>query len=239
MTLADYAHRSAYPLILTALFAGLFVLVFLRPGSATAKVPTIRRLVTAWIAQNLFLVASSILRTVDYVEAYSLTVLRLSALLWMALVAVGLVLVLVRLLRERSAGWLINANLAAAGLLLGATCFVDLSATTAWWNLRHAREFDGDGAALDLCYMNELGASALLPLVAIERGTAASTVTSADLRARAQQVRRQVMVRTETEIRNSGGSLLDRWRLAKARQRLGFSRSAMPVDGYGCDGAGD
>ena len=33
-----------------------------------------------WIAQNLLLVASTMLRTLDYVEAYSLTELRIAAL---------------------------------------------------------------------------------------------------------------------------------------------------------------
>ena len=124
MTLAEYAHRGAYPLIATALLAGLFVLVTLRPGSATAASRPIRLLVTLWIAQNLLLVASTMLRTFDYIEAYSLTRLRIAALIWMALVAIGLALICYRLLRGRSGGWLINANLLAAAararrLLLG------------------------------------------------------------------------------------------------------------------------
>ena len=116
VTLAAYAHRGAYPLIATALLAGVFVLVTLRPGSDTAAVPLIRRLVVLWVGQNVFLVASSILRTLDYVDAYSLTRLRVAALLWMALVAVGLSLILWRMLSGKSATWLINANaLAGAG----------------------------------------------------------------------------------------------------------------------------
>ena len=39
MTLAEYAHRGAYPLIATALLAGLFVLVTLRPGAPTRRNP--------------------------------------------------------------------------------------------------------------------------------------------------------------------------------------------------------
>ena len=35
MSYAEYAHRGAYPLIATALLAGAFVLVALRPGSET------------------------------------------------------------------------------------------------------------------------------------------------------------------------------------------------------------
>lgn len=236
LTLADYAHRGAYPLIATALFAALFVLACLRPGSDTARVPAIRRLVTLWIAQNLFLVASSALRTIDYIEAYSLTRLRIAALLWMGLVALGLVLVLWRLLRDRSAAWLINANLAAAGLLLGVTSFADLGATAAWWNIAHARQIDGDGAGLDLYYIETMGASSLLPLVALETGSAGDEA----LRYCARQSRRAVMARVEAEIRASGGSLVGRWRLREARRTLGFAHPApavaVPLDMMDCGG---
>ncbi|WP_163595012.1 DUF4153 domain-containing protein, partial [Klebsiella pneumoniae] len=88
----------------------LFVLVALRPGSPSAADPTIRRLVVLWVAQNLLLVASSILRTLDYVAAYSLTSFRIAALAWMGLVAIGLALICWRMLAGRSAAWLINAN---------------------------------------------------------------------------------------------------------------------------------
>ena len=168
MTLAAYAHRGAYPLIATALLAGLFVLVTLRPGSATAAVPLIRRLVVLWVMQNVFLVASSILRTFDYIDAYSLTRLRIAALLWMGLVAVGLVLILWRMLTGRSATWLVNANMLAGGAVLVACSAVDLGAVAASWNVRHAREAGGRGAALDLCYLGTLGPSSLVSLVELE-----------------------------------------------------------------------
>lgn len=104
MGLAEYAHRGAYPLIVTALLAGLFVLVALQPGSDTATKPLVRRLVVVWIAQNMILVASSLLRTADYIEAYALTRFRIAAMIWMALVAVGLMLICWRMLAGKSAG---------------------------------------------------------------------------------------------------------------------------------------
>ena len=76
------------------------------------------------------------LRTWDYVESYDLTVLRIAALLWMVLVAAGLMLVLWRMLREKRGAWLINANLMTSGALLFAVCFVDLGAMAAEWNVR-------------------------------------------------------------------------------------------------------
>jgi hypothetical protein len=171
MTLAEYAHRGAYPLIGTALLAGLFVLVALRPGSPFAASPLVRRLVYSWTGQNVFLVASTMLRTAAYIEAYSLTRLRIAALIWMALVAVGLVLICIRIWRGKSGGWLINANLFAALLALSACSVVDLGRVAAGWNARHAREAGGKGAYLDLCYLAALGPSALLPLIELEART--------------------------------------------------------------------
>ena len=169
MTLAEYAHRGAYPLILTALLAGLFVLVTMRPGTDTAASPVIRRLVLLWVAQNLLLVASSMLRTIDYIEVYSLTELRIAALIWMGLVALGLVLICWRLFRMRSGSWLINANALAALAVLSAATLLDLGSMAAQWNVRHAREVGGRGAPIDLCYLDRLEGSALLPLIELER----------------------------------------------------------------------
>lgn len=168
VTLADYVHRGAYPLIATALLAGAFVLVALRPGSATADAQFVRKLVTLWVAQNIFLVASSVLRTLDYIDVFSLTRLRIAALAWMALVAVGLALILWRMLKAKSASWLINANATAAGIVLSLCTVIDLGSVAATWNVRHAREVGGKGAALDLCYLDRMGSSALTALAELE-----------------------------------------------------------------------
>ena len=169
MTLASYAHGGAYPLIVTALLAALFVLVTLRPGSAMAASRLLRALVSLWIAQNIFLVASSILRTLDYVGMYSLTAWRIAAIVWMGLVALGLALICWRLIAERSAAWLINANVAAALLSVTVVTLLDPDAIAAQWNVRHNRELTGVGAVLDINYLRGLGPSALLPLIELQR----------------------------------------------------------------------
>jgi hypothetical protein len=171
VTLADYAHRGAYPLIATALLAGLFVLMVLSPGSDMAKRPWVRRLVVVWVAQNMLLVASSILRTVDYIETYALTPMRIAAILWMVLVGVGLVLICWRMMRDRSAHWLIDANAFAALGVLAVVSAVDLGAVAAAWNVRHAKEVGGRGVELDLAYLGSLGSPALVSLVELETST--------------------------------------------------------------------
>ncbi len=168
VTLADYAHRGAYPLIVTALLAGLFVLVTLRPGSVTARTGWVRGLVVLWIAQNLLLVISSVQRTLNYVDAYSMTGLRIAALIWMALVGVGLILVCWRLLADHSAGWLINANVLAAAVVLAVCAGIDLDAVAAEWNITHAREVGGGGAPIDLCYLEATGEVGIVALSEFE-----------------------------------------------------------------------
>ena len=212
MSFAEYAHRGAYPLIATALLAGLFVLVTLRPGTASAASRPIRLLVTLWILQNVLLVASTILRTLDYVAAYSLTVLRIAALIWMGLVALGLALICYRLLRGKSGAWLTNANALAAALVLAACCWIDLGGVAATWNVRHAREAGGAGAAIDLCYLHELGPSALLPLIELE-----SRPLPPELRDRMQWVRSRIMDRLgNNETDWHGWTLVGGRRLANA-----------------------
>jgi Domain of unknown function (DUF4173) len=138
------------------------------PKSRMAQSGLVRALVSLWVGQNVFLVASSILRTLDYIEVYSLTVLRISALLWMGLVALGLILIAVRMLRGKSLGWLVNANSAAALTLLSGCSAIDLGGIAARWNVTHAREVNGKGAELDLCYLNSLDGAALFPLIELE-----------------------------------------------------------------------
>lgn len=161
MSYADYAHRGAYPLVVTALLAAGFVLVAMRPGGAAMQSRLIRGLVYLFLAQNVGLVLSSILRLDLYVEVYALTGLRLAAGIWMGLVAVGLVLILLRIVLGRSNGWLVTSNLAALWLVLWGTSLFDLNAVIARFNVEHSREVGGAGQPLDYYHFAELGPSAL------------------------------------------------------------------------------
>ena len=169
LTMAQYAHRGAYPLIVTALLAGGFVLLTAQPDTAIGRSPWIRRLVVLWIAQNLVLVASCMVRTFNYIGSYMLTELRVAALLWMMLVAAGLILICWRMLAHRSLAWLINGTASAAVLALAFVTVIDLGSVAAAWNVRHAREAGGSGQPLDLAYMRSLGSSAMVPLARLER----------------------------------------------------------------------
>jgi hypothetical protein len=164
MSHAEYAHRGAYPLIVTALLAAGFVLIAMRPNGPAEQSRLIRPLVLLWTGQNILLVVSSIFRLDLYVGAFSLTYLRLAAFIWMMLVATGLVLMLIQIVLKKSNSWLLSANAISLALVLYGCCFLNAPWVVAYYNVEHCREVGGTGPNLDLQYLASLGPQSLPPL---------------------------------------------------------------------------
>jgi hypothetical protein len=231
ITLAEYAHQGAYTLIATALLAGLFVLLALRPGSPSARSPMIRVLLLAWVAQNILLVASSILRVIDYIAAYSLTEWRIAALAWMVLVGTGLVLICWRFMTGRSGGWLINANALAAGAVLTISSLVDYGAIAARWNVDHP----SDLVTLDMCYLERLNSAALIPLIDLRDAPVGAVIR--DQAVFLSEIAHRDLVRQQANWQS--WTLRGALRLAEADARLaGDARKPLPAPhGRGCGGS--
>jgi hypothetical protein len=161
MSHAEYAHRGAYPLIATALLAGAFVLAAMRENGPGHHHKVIRALVYLFLAQNVLLCLSAMLRLNLYVEVYSMTDLRLAAGIWMGLVATGLVLVTLRILLRKRNSWLIATNLVALMMVLYASAMLDLSGYIARFNVEHSWELTKTNLPTDLSYLQTLGPSAI------------------------------------------------------------------------------
>ncbi|SMY06148.1 DUF4153 domain-containing protein [Flavimaricola marinus] len=151
LSYAAYAHRGAYPLLATALLAGLFALL---TQPFWAGRPILRTLLAIWVAQNVLLVASSALRLELYVEVYGLTRLRFAAFVWMSLVAAGLALMLVQMARGQSVAWLMARSFGLAGVVLYGLCFFNIDGYVARHNLSQP------ALVLDYSYLCDLGAGA-------------------------------------------------------------------------------
>lgn len=182
LTYAAYAHRGAYPLIVTALLAAAFVLVAMRRNGPGDGSPLIRVLVYAFVAQNIWLVVSSLLRLSLYVEEYGLSVMRLAAGIWMVLVAVGLALIVARIFFHRSNRWLVTCNLVALAAVVWGLAWFDTPAFIARYNVEHSLEVSGHGQPLDLAYMRRLGPAAIPALDAYVRSTGPAGEGAATLR---------------------------------------------------------
>ena len=151
MSHAEYAHRGAYPLIVTALLAAGFVLIAMRPGGPAEHSRLIRPLVLAWIGQNILLVISSIFRLDLYVAAYSLTYLRLAAFIWMILVATGLLLILIQIVLKKPNSWLLTANAVSLALVLYGCCFINVPRLVASYNVEHSPRERRQRGPISIC----------------------------------------------------------------------------------------
>jgi hypothetical protein len=210
MTFAEYAHRGAYPLIITAMLAAGFVLVAMRPAGAGVGSRPIRLLVIAWTVQNLVLVLSAIRRLDFYVAAYSLTYLRLAALVWMILVAFGLITIVIRIVWRKTSLWLITVNAIALSAMLYVSCFVDTPALIALYNLSHSREAAGQGVAIDWSYVRQLGPS-VIPALDVKRALLTDETSERNL----QSTRQALVQQADARDPNWRAWTLESWRLRR------------------------
>lgn len=162
---AEYAQQGAYPLIVTALLAAVFVLISQNAGYEVSGSKTVRSLIYFWVAQNIMLVISSIYRLELYVEVYSLTYWRISAFIWMGLVACGLCWIIVRSVFSKSNRWLINANVISLLTVLYVASFINLGAIIANYNVMHSRAVSGKGVELDTRYLQRIGSAAIPAMI--------------------------------------------------------------------------
>jgi Domain of unknown function (DUF4173) len=163
----EYVRRGAYSLIVTVLLAAVFVVFALRKDSLAANNKYVRLLVYAWIAQNMVLVASSAQRTMTYINDTGWTELRVSALLWMGLVCFGLAAVVWRVWKNLRTIWLVNANFAAAAVLLAGCCVFNLQGFVAERNVDKA--IADPAFRTDYDYMEKLGPNALPAVLRLKR----------------------------------------------------------------------
>lgn len=161
MTHAEYAHRGAYPLIVTALLAAAMVLAVFRPGGIAQRSAWARRLVILWVAQNVVLVVSAAWRLGAYVEVYTLTRLRVAAGVWMLMVAGCLVLLLWRIARSRDNTWLTGWAMGWGLAVLWVCSFVPFDPMIARYNVANCQELGGHAGPIDIAYLESLGPDAL------------------------------------------------------------------------------
>lgn len=155
LSYAEYAHRGAYPLVVTALLAGWFALISRR---WVAENQMLRTLLMIWVAQNVALVISSLVRLDLYVDAYGLTRLRLSAAIWMAMVAAGLAMILWQIRQSKDNNWLLKRIGLMGAVVIYSCSWFSFDATIARYNLK--RQFLSD--SYYLCSLGDASKPAIV-----------------------------------------------------------------------------
>ncbi len=152
---SEFVHNGVYNLITCVLISAL-VLTFLFDQSKEAiSLRWTKTLAFAWIAQNLFLIASVALRLKLYVDVYQLSVLRVYVAVFLLLVSAGFILLGIKILRDKSFHWLVLSNALATFVLFYAVQFLNVDGWVADYNvdrwIKHADK------PLDVGYLSSLG----------------------------------------------------------------------------------
>jgi hypothetical protein len=167
VTYAQYAHQGTTRLIVAVVLAAVTIVVFFRRGTAQTEHRTARALAGAFVVQNVFVLAGAASRLVLYAGAYGLTRLRVATFFWLALVAVGFVLLGLRILQRRTLRFLLDANTASTLVVLALWAMLDVDGYVADWNVdRHLRD---PQATMDVSYLGDLGPGALPALARLAR----------------------------------------------------------------------
>jgi len=158
VTYSEYVHQGTYILIFTSLLAAVFLLYVSHGNRNYHANRFVKLMLLTWAAQNVLLVLSTMSRMEIYIADYSLTELRVWASVWMLLVIIGLILIFLKLLMDKSNGWLIRGNLISLIALTYVMGFTNLSYVIADYNLNIAKP---RLVKIDTRYIAQLGAETI------------------------------------------------------------------------------
>ncbi len=159
MSYSEYAHRGSYRLIVAVVLAAFMIVVFFRSNARPREHRMARALAAVFVVQNILVLAGAASRLGLYADAYGLTRFRVATMFWLALVAVGFVLLGLRILQNRSFRFLMDGNAASTLIVLSCWAGLDVDGYVADRNVaRHTRD---PSVAMDVDYLGELGVGAL------------------------------------------------------------------------------
>jgi hypothetical protein len=162
---SEFVHQGVHSLTGAVLLSAVLLAGMFQQSASVTGSRLLRVLSLAWIAQNVALLASVLLRLKLYVDAYQLSELRVYVGCFLLLVATGFALLAWRIVRDRTLGWLVFANLLATFALFFVVQFLDVRRWVAEYNVARWRE--DRSRTLDVEYLASLGPSAYRQLIAV------------------------------------------------------------------------
>jgi hypothetical protein len=163
---SEFLHEGVQSLILAVLLsAAILVVLFQQRLADNSRV--LQVLATAWVVQNLVLIAGVFLRLKLYVDAFELSLLRVGVGLFLFLVIAGYALLTVYFWRGKGLEWLLRANALATFGLFFIVQFIDLKGGIANYNV--GRWLRPGGRLGDVSYLASLGHDAWPAMIKLSR----------------------------------------------------------------------
>jgi hypothetical protein len=155
--LKQFVHEGTWLLILSILISCIIVLYsFRRNLNFFSKNRSLKLLSYLWLLQNAILTVSVAIRNFYYIGYFSLAYKRIGVIIFLILTFIGLATVLIKVMKKKSAFYLIRTNALAWFMVLILSSTLPWDIIIAKYNFRHA-----DRSFLHLNYMCTLSDKAL------------------------------------------------------------------------------
>lgn len=158
----DFIHEGANSLITATVLAGLVLVAIFQQAREVSGRRGVQVLALVWIAQNLVLLSSVVLRLRLYIDYSHLhTAKRIHLGCFLALVTLGFVFLVLHVVRGPDLRRLLWRNTAAVFVLFYSLQFINTTGIAAQWNLNAFAAGNG----LDMAYLLQQGENAWPQLV--------------------------------------------------------------------------
>ena len=154
---SELVHSGVNATMVAVILSAILIANIFQQDDRTADRRWLRWFSHFWVLQNMALIASSFLRLKFYTHDYMLTEKRIYAGCFLALVAVGFLLLLWFVGKRNSFNWLLGTNALATFALFFLLQFANVAAFVAEYNFGR---WERDRTTLDISYMAALGPGA-------------------------------------------------------------------------------
>ena len=164
ITHSQFIHEGVGNLMLSIFLAVGIILYFFRGHLNFGKENQfLRVLLYIWIAQNMMMICSTLLRNFHYIEEYNLTYKRIGVYYYLFVVLAGLFTVFLKLYQQRSNWYLFRINSIILYVILVLSAGVDWDLLISKYNIRH----ESSMAKLDKSYLINLSSGNIPDLIEI------------------------------------------------------------------------
>jgi hypothetical protein len=151
ITYSDYVHSGVEAVIMSIVFAILLIAYYFRAAiNFDSKSKNIKALTYLWIVQNIVLIVMAAVKNQLYIDAYSLTYLRIGVYYYLAFSIIGLILTFYKIYFKKDTWFLFRSNSFVFYWVLILSCLFNWNIIVTRYNLKYSHE-------IDYSYLNSLG----------------------------------------------------------------------------------
>ena len=151
ITYSDYVHSGVGAVIVSIILAIALIIYYFRGQiNFDPLSKNIKTLVYIWIAQNMILILMATFKNQLYIDAYSLTFLRIGVYYYLGFSIVGLLLTLYKIYCQKDSWFLFRSNPFGFYIILVLSCAINWSAIVTNYNLKNSNP-------VDLYYIESIG----------------------------------------------------------------------------------